>query len=204
MHVITGAQELDTEFNAFLFSPIGKDVNGMTISVLSLLARRDFNPWTQAAILARLPVASVVEELLALITSVAPDLAVPGRQALAVRLAALLPREVKSIARPPDSVLSPAGNSNMIGTVALLMVFLLYVGWVLASRVALPPPEAPANAVVEAASETTTPDLGLRIRVSTQATAPGPTGRLICGICRETTTLDLVQPGTMGSHYPLK
>ena len=41
-----------SEFNDFLFAPIGEDKNGMLVSVLSGLARSDVDPWQEAAKLA--------------------------------------------------------------------------------------------------------------------------------------------------------
>ena len=38
-----------SEFNAFLFAPIGEESNGMAVSVVSALARLDVDPWQEAA-----------------------------------------------------------------------------------------------------------------------------------------------------------
>jgi hypothetical protein len=46
---------LGSEFDDFLFAPIGEDGNGMLLSVLSALARLGFDPWEEAAKLAQLP-----------------------------------------------------------------------------------------------------------------------------------------------------
>jgi hypothetical protein len=46
---------LGSEFDDFLFAPIGEDRNDMPLSVLSALARLDIDPWHEAAELARLP-----------------------------------------------------------------------------------------------------------------------------------------------------
>jgi hypothetical protein len=43
-----------SEFNDFLFAPIGEDRNGMLVSVRSGLARSDVDPWQEAAKLAQL------------------------------------------------------------------------------------------------------------------------------------------------------
>lgn len=39
----------NSEFNAFVFAPIGEERNGMLLSVMSALARRDIDPWQEAA-----------------------------------------------------------------------------------------------------------------------------------------------------------
>ena len=46
---------LGSEFDDFLFAPIGDDRNDMPLSVLSALARLDVDPWEEAAELARWP-----------------------------------------------------------------------------------------------------------------------------------------------------
>jgi hypothetical protein len=56
-----------SEFNQFLFAPIGEDKNGMLVSVLSGLARSDVDPWQEAAKLAQLPGEAATKELAALI-----------------------------------------------------------------------------------------------------------------------------------------
>jgi hypothetical protein len=42
------ASRLGSEFDDFLFAPIGEDRNGMLLSVLSALARLDIDPWQEA------------------------------------------------------------------------------------------------------------------------------------------------------------
>jgi hypothetical protein len=82
-----------SEFNNFLFAPIGEDRNGMLVSALSGLARSDVDPWQEAAKLAQLPGEAATRELAALIGAL-PDGAAqssdPGT--IAARLVALLPR----------------------------------------------------------------------------------------------------------------
>ena len=45
---------LGSEFDAFLFAPIGEEKNGMLLSVVSALARLNIDPWQEAANLATL------------------------------------------------------------------------------------------------------------------------------------------------------
>ena len=44
-----------SEFSDFLFASLGEEENGMTLSVVSALARLGFDPWREAARLADLP-----------------------------------------------------------------------------------------------------------------------------------------------------
>lgn len=46
---------VSTEFNDFLYAPIGAQENKMTLSVLSALLRLNVDPWVEAARLAALP-----------------------------------------------------------------------------------------------------------------------------------------------------
>jgi hypothetical protein len=41
-----------SQFNDFLFAPIGNERNGMLLTVLSALARLDVDPWREAASMA--------------------------------------------------------------------------------------------------------------------------------------------------------
>jgi len=81
-----------SEFNDFLFAPIGEDSNGMLVSVLSGLARSDVDPWQEAAKLAKLPGELATRELAALIGAL-QDGAAPSSdpRTIAARLVALLP-----------------------------------------------------------------------------------------------------------------
>ena len=45
---------LRTDFDAFLFAPIGEDTNGMPLTLLTVLARLGVDPWEEAADIARL------------------------------------------------------------------------------------------------------------------------------------------------------
>src|ERR1700692_4568792 len=81
-----------SEFDEFLFAPIGEDRNGMLVSVLSGLARSDVDPWQEAAKLARLPGETATQRLAALIDAL-PDRAAlyADPRTIATRLVGLLP-----------------------------------------------------------------------------------------------------------------
>src|SRR5579862_3396368 len=88
------SSSLGSEFNDFLFAPIGEERNGMLLSVLSALARLDVDPWQEAAELARLSRENATQRLASLIAAALPDKPSvrldPG--SIAARLIALLPR----------------------------------------------------------------------------------------------------------------
>jgi hypothetical protein len=85
---------LGSEFNDFLFAPIGEERNGNQLSVVSALARLDLDPWHEAAGLARLHQEAATRRLAGLISAL-PDVpsAHPDSGSIAARLIALLPRQ---------------------------------------------------------------------------------------------------------------
>jgi len=80
-------------FDAFLYAAIDEDRHGVPLTVLSALARRNLDPWEEAARLGRLPPSAAVRELADLIAGIATG-PIPRADAetIAARLQALLPR----------------------------------------------------------------------------------------------------------------
>jgi len=103
MKAAARASRLGSEFNAFLFSPIGEGRNGMPLSVVSLLARSDLDPWLEAATLAAMSADAAAQRLDSLIRAL-PDqpLTLPDSRMVATRLIALLPRRTDPNIRPPE------------------------------------------------------------------------------------------------------
>ena len=97
------APRLGSEFNAFLFSPIGEGRNGMPLSVVSLLARCGLDPWLEATSLAAMPADAATRRLDSLIRAL-PDqlLTLPDSRTIATRLIALLPCWTDPGMRPPE------------------------------------------------------------------------------------------------------
>lgn len=126
-----------SEFNAFLFAPIGEDSNGMLVSVLSGLARSDMDPWQEAEKLARLPGETATQRLAALIGAL-PDRVVlyPDSRAIAVRLIALLPRSFGSggMSRGGSHSTWAAMNSHPWWIYVVVMSFVLGSQFLIASR----------------------------------------------------------------------
>ena len=98
------------EFDQFLGAPISEDRNGMTLSVLSALARLDLDPWREATSLSRMPRDAAAKRLTALIDALPrePASAVPS-QTSAADLVALLPRGKTPIIRPPSGMVAEVG-----------------------------------------------------------------------------------------------
>jgi hypothetical protein len=115
---------LKSEFNDFLFAPIGEERNNAELTVLSALARLGIDPWEESAKLAQLSTELATQRLTSIIAGL-PN----GRWAasdagtIAARLIGLLPVRRPSAARSPVAEPSQrAGSSRMI--VVLSLAFL--------------------------------------------------------------------------------
>jgi hypothetical protein len=106
--------------NEFLFAPVGTEANGMTLSVVSLLARQGSDPWQEADRLAGLPEAEATESLSRIIASL-PTSVWPQQAAttIAARLIALLPKQAENLGQswPASGYGEKAGRIVRIGLV---------------------------------------------------------------------------------------
>ena len=130
--------QLDTNLNDFLFATIGEEQSGMGLSVASALARRGFDPWTEAFRLAGLPRAKASETLAALIAAVPSARWTPSEAAgIATRLSLLL---------PVNGALMPATRarpSNHRARVIPRMLWLFYLIVFVAALLSLMPDRHP-------------------------------------------------------------
>ena len=146
---------LGSEFDNFLFAPIGEDGNGMLLSVLSALARLDLDPWQEAAELARLPGKAATQRLTSWIAEL-PDGPSASSDAgtIAARLVALLPH--KALANIPSrETLFGVGAITKSRTIMYVIFMILALGaqWIAASH---QPPAQANNAHAPATSTTLT------------------------------------------------
>lgn len=109
---------LKSEFNDFLFAPIGEEGNHAVLTVLSALARLDIDPWQESALLAQQSKDAATQRLTSIIASLPNGLWAPSDAGtIAARLIALLPtkRAVALPARGPAATRSqrarPASSS---------------------------------------------------------------------------------------------
>src|SRR5271169_5760441 len=79
------------KFDEFLFTPIGEEENGMVLNVMSAFARRNVDPWEEAARLSGLPRDAATRELCAMIAELPSGANRAGPRAIAERLMAPLP-----------------------------------------------------------------------------------------------------------------
>ena len=82
----------DSTFDAFLFAEVGVEDNGMSLSLLSALARLDLDPWHEAASLRRLTAGQASERLSSLLSSLPKTQVRDLRPETVARLVGLLPK----------------------------------------------------------------------------------------------------------------
>jgi hypothetical protein len=126
---------LSSEFDDFLFAPIGEDRHGMPLTMLSALARSELDPWDEAAQLSKVPEKYATARLAALIA------ALPGRPSItggcaatAGQAVARLPRRTTATVQlpkaPPQFRLAQQSWAILC---AVLMVLALGAQWIAVS-----------------------------------------------------------------------
>jgi hypothetical protein len=130
---------LPSRYNGFLYALVGEDKNGAFLTVLSMLARQNVDPWEEAADLSRLPRDSAMQKLISMITASAGQPSTTAElRAVADRVIALLPGRVASAGRTHDA--SPGGPPlGQPPARARLLLIAIYIGlmfcgqWIAAS-----------------------------------------------------------------------
>ena len=79
------------KFDEFLFTPIGEEENGTVLNVMSAFARRNVDPWEEAARLSRLPRDVATRELCAMVAELPSSANCASPRAIAERLMSPLP-----------------------------------------------------------------------------------------------------------------
>jgi hypothetical protein len=126
------ASHFQSEFDDFLFAPIGEERNGMLLSVLSALARLDVDPWQEAAILTLLPAQTAVKRLASLIAAL-PDgpSAHPDPGTIAASLVALLPRQTSFNTLPHKTWLRAGVVTNFRAGIHMFFFSVIVVAYIL-------------------------------------------------------------------------
>ena len=143
---------LRTDFDAFLFAPIGDDTNGMPLTLLSVLARLGIDPWEEAADLAQLPLEPALQRLTSRLEA-APN-SRPASPAdtvnIATRLIALLhrapprkesaPAPLPTLPTLPTMKLAAQSRGVRLAIYCLIGVLCIFVGqWLMSDRLAPAP-----------------------------------------------------------------
>ncbi|MGB9153006.1 MAG: hypothetical protein WCD70_07955, partial [Alphaproteobacteria bacterium] len=108
----------ESEYDDFLYAPICEEKNGMSLSVLSALARRQIDPWEEAALLADLPEQTAADRLAALIGP-QPAEPVADIEMIAARLITLLPRKI------PEPLIDDVPPGNRIFSTLCIFLYLV-------------------------------------------------------------------------------
>jgi hypothetical protein len=106
---------LHSEFNGFLFAPIGDQTGGQPLSVLSALTRLGMDPWREAARLSNLPKDLAVAELSGSINRLPRKCwQQSDTQGIAARLIELLPHRGGGVfAATPPATLGPTKRAPL-------------------------------------------------------------------------------------------
>ncbi|PRY80528.1 hypothetical protein CLV80_101383 [Yoonia maritima] len=119
-------------FERFLSATVGEDVNGINISVLSMLARLEVDPWTEASNLAAMPNGPARKRLDTLMTRF-KDVPTLGRDQGKVisALLDLLPRKrTATTARPADEQIDLPALAMRVPIYGYIIAFLI-LGWII-------------------------------------------------------------------------
>jgi hypothetical protein len=112
---------LKSEFNDFLFAPIGEEKNNALLTVLSALVRLGIDPWQESARLAQLSTDMATQRLTSIISGLPNGRWAPSDAgAIAARLINLLP--AKRSAASPLRATAPARHPASSWLVMLLFV----------------------------------------------------------------------------------
>lgn len=157
-----GLATLEPAFDVFLFASLGDDQRGMAVSVLSVLARSNIDPWQEAARLAALPNALAASSLASTIDANPDPLTAPvDSAALASRLIKLLPRPALQIARIQPVAPGHAGvqitaarTQTAIAAILLVTALIFGMDYLVAARRPMAPSHQSAHTGRTATSAT--------------------------------------------------
>lgn len=123
----------DPDYAHFLAASVGEDGTGANVSVLSMLARLELDPWTEAADLARMldaPARNRLEGLLARFDDVPMGDSDKGR--IASDLLAFLPRRARFAPQGTDGAVAQSAKLAMGSPIYWIVAAILFFGWIVA------------------------------------------------------------------------
>jgi hypothetical protein len=129
---------LPSAYNDFLYANVGVDRNGALLTVLSVLARQNVDPWAEAADMSRLPRDSAARRLLSMIAASPGYPSTADQTAVADRLVALLPRGIApsdkaANAQPVAPLVQQSPPTGTLRVIAIYIGVLLLSEWIAAS-----------------------------------------------------------------------
>ncbi len=123
----------DPDYARFLAASVGADGTGANVSVLSMLARLELDPWTEAADLAAMldaPARKRLEALLARFDDVPIQTTEQGR--IASDLLAFLPRRARIAPQASDGAVAQSAKLAMGSPIYWIVAAVLLFGWIAA------------------------------------------------------------------------
>jgi hypothetical protein len=145
MNPSNSSSRLGSDFDAFLFAPLGEDRNGLPLSIVSLLARMDLDPWQEAACLAGLPAQAAAQKLATLLAALpVPSVKPADPDTIATRLIALLPRRPTPAGR--ELGMGRAGATVHARIVMHVILFAIWLIWLLGMTALTGRRDAPTHA----------------------------------------------------------
>jgi hypothetical protein len=170
MALATATSAFESHFDSFLYAAVSEEPDRAPLTVLSVLARLDIDPWQEAARLAQLPREAGVRVLARLISALPEGATMPADSGtIAARLITLLPRRperptTQRVSSGAPRVIRIPNLTSMIARaiLSLLLLGLLLLGqWIamshLASLPAKKPLAAPATTVAASAEGSRAP-----------------------------------------------
>lgn len=105
----------NSTLNAFLFTEVGTEANGSTLTMLSILARLGQDPWAESARLTKLPRAAAIDAVARSIGEMplTPE-ALASARATASRLILLLPPQIKNPAQNISAAVAASAMPNWV------------------------------------------------------------------------------------------
>ena len=163
---------LPSTYNDLLYAPVGEDTNGAFLTVLSVLASQNVDPWEEAADLSRLPRDGAIQKLISMITASSGQPSTTAElRAVADRVIALLPDRVAPAGRtheasPGALPLGQAPASARLLLIAIYIGLIFFGQWIAAN--------AFEKAPVDGASAASVPSkLGETLPSTTADNRPG-------------------------------
>jgi hypothetical protein len=156
MTLATATSALESRFDRFLYAAVREDPDGTPLTVLSVLARLDIDPWKEAARLALLPGEAAARALAVLISALPKGSPTASdSETIAARLITLLPRRSEQgIAVHRDSsggprVIPTPNRATIVARAVLgliVLALLLLSQWLTVRHLALQPAKGPLTA----------------------------------------------------------
>jgi hypothetical protein len=144
---------LGPDYGPFLYASVGDEGNGMVLSVLSMLARRDLDPWKEAAELAALPIDAATRRLASLIAGLPGMAGRPEVGGTANRLVVLLPKQTHSTTPPGETVIG-----DTLGlTKSSILIWMVVMGVIVGTQAVQASRQPPAQTKQETVPAATQP-----------------------------------------------